>query len=145
MRLTRVTVLLALCLMLVSCGGSSGSGGPGTINGNWTATLSGTGVFPSVPVTIQFTVTLNQTSPPNVDATNFTPPNSCFSNPSALSSTFSGGAFTLQILAFSGAFQNKMNLQGNLDGNTITGNWTFVGGASQESCSASGTFKMTRS
>ncbi len=145
MRLIRVTVLSALCLLLVSCGGGSGS--PGTINGIWTATLTGIGVSPSVPVTIQFTVTLNQTSPPAVDATNFTlsTPDSCFSNPSTLSSTFSGGAFTLHILAFSGAFQNKMNLQGKLDGNTITGNWTFAGGASQENCSASGTFKMTRS
>ena len=144
MRLILVTVVLALCLMLVSCGGGS-SGSPGTINGNWSATLTGTGTSPNVPVTIQFTVTLNQTSPPNVDATNFTPPNSCFSNPSMLSSTFSSGAFTLKIVAFSGAFANVMNLQGNLDGNTITGNWTFTGGASQQSCSASGTFKMTKS
>ncbi len=142
MRLTRVTVPLALCLMLVSCGGG---GTPGTINGNWTATLSGIGLSPSVPVTIQFAVTLNQTSPPDVAATNFTPPNACFSNPSTLSSTFSSGAFTLKIVAFSGAFANVMNLQGKMDGNTISGNWTFVGGASQESCSASGTFKMTKS
>ena len=142
MRLTRATILLALCLMLVSCGG--GKSGPFDINGNWAATLSGTGVSPSVPVTIQFTVTLNQTSPPDVNATNFTPPNACFSNPSTLTSTFSNGAFTMKIVGFTGAFANVMNLQGNVDGSSITGNWTFVGGASQESCSASGTFKMTR-
>lgn len=127
--------------MLVSCGGKSG-----TINGNWAATLSGTESTNSVPVTIGFTVTLNQTSPPAVDATNFTlnPPNSCFAS-STLSSTFSGGTFTLQIATAPGPFQNVLNLQGKIDGNTMTGTWTSTGGASQDECSASGTFKMTKS
>lgn len=70
MRLTRVIVPLAFCLMLVSCGGS-----PGTINGNWSATLTGAEAASNVPVNFGFTVTLNQTSPPNVDATNFSPSN----------------------------------------------------------------------
>ena len=141
MRLTRVTVLLALCLMLVSCGSSS----PGTINGNWSGTL--TGATASSPVLIKFTVTLNQTSPPDVDATNFiqSAPNSCFSNSSTLTSTFSSGAFKLHVVdSQQGAFQNALDLQGNLDGSTITGNWTLTPGVSQESCTSSGTFKMTK-
>ena len=136
-------VLLALCLMLVSCGGK-----PGTINGSWAATLSGTEtVNGDIPITIGFTVTLNQTSPPDVDATNFTitaAPNSCFTG-ATLSATFSGGAFTLKIATAPGPFQNVLNLQGNLDGSTIKGSWTSLGGASELECTASGTYKMTKS
>jgi hypothetical protein len=129
MRLSRITLLLALCLMLVSCGGGGSSGSPGTINGNWSATLTGTGTSPSVPVTIQFAVTLNQTNPPAVDVKNFIQNStSCLSTSNTLSSTFSNGAFTLHVAAFSGAFQNVLDLQGNLNGQTITGNWTFTGG-----------------
>lgn len=141
MRLTQVAVLVALCLMLVACGG----GNFDTITGNWAATLSGTGVSPSVPVTIQFTVTLNQTSPPDVDVTNFIQNStSCLNASNSLSSTFSNGAFALHVASAPGPFQNVLDLQGNVDGSAITGNWTFVGGASQESCSASGTFKLTK-
>jgi len=145
MRLARGIVLLALCLMLASCGGGSGSSG--TINGNWSATLTGTATTSSSPVLIQFTVTLNQTSPPSVDATNFTlsAANSCFSNPATLTSTFSNGAFGLNIASFSGAFQDVLGITGKIDGSTITGNWTFTGGVSQDFCNSSGTFKMTRS
>jgi hypothetical protein len=143
MKLARITLLLALCLMLVSCGGSSGS--PGTINGNWSATLSGTTLELGTAEVLTFTATLNQTSPPAVDVTNFVLGAPCFSSSNAFS-TFSSGAFTLHVVdSQQGGFQNKLDLQGNLDGRTITGNWTLTGGASQESCTASGTFKMTRS
>src|ERR1043166_4841935 len=140
MRLTRVTVLLALCLMLVSCGG----GKPGTINGNWSATLTGT-TLNSVQEVLTFTATLNQTNPPDLDVTNFVLGDSCLRtfNPSA---TFSSGVFKLHVVdSQPSAFQNALDLQGNLDGNTITGTWMLTPGASQESCEASGTFKMTRS
>ena len=142
MRLTRVTVLPALCVMLVSCGGSSG---PGTINGNWSGTLTGTTAFSHTAVSMNITATLNQTNPPNVDVTNFNLSASCLRTftPSA---TFSSGVFKLHVVDFQPfPFQNAMDLQGNLDGNTITGSWMLTPGVSQESCEASGTFKMTRS
>ena len=142
MRLTRITVLMALCLMLVSCGGGSSS--PGTINGNWSGTLTGTATFGGAAVIMNITTTLNQTSPPAVDVTNLNLSNSCLLtfNPSA---TFSGGAFKLHVVdSQQGGFQNTLDLQGSLDGSTITGNWTLTPGASQERCEASGTFKMTK-
>jgi hypothetical protein len=102
MRLTRITVLLALCLMLVSCVG----GHFDTINGNRIATLSGTATQSGAAEVLKFTVTLNQTSPPDVDATNFTlsTPTSCLSDPSTLSSTFSNGTFTMDSVGFPGVF-----------------------------------------
>jgi hypothetical protein len=142
MRLTRITVLLALCLMLVSCGG----GHFDTINGNWTATLSGTATQSGAAEVLKFTVTLNQTSPPGVDATNFTlsTPTSCLSDPSTVSSTFSNGAFTMDIVGFPGVFQNVLKLQGNVNGSALTGSWTFTGGPSESGCDGSGTFKLTK-
>jgi hypothetical protein len=149
MRQIRTTVLGLFCLMFVSCGGSSNPNGKSqTINGNWSATLTGSkGV-------LTFNVTLNQTNPPNVDATNDTLPASgeCFFAPHVVTSTFvsSGildgnitGAFTLHVIVGGGIFKNVMDLQGEVDGKTITGNWTFVGGVSEEMCDDSGPFKMT--
>lgn len=40
--------------------------------------------------------------------------------------------------------QNELNLQGNVAGKTITGNWTLTGGASPGCNSGSGTFTMTK-
>jgi hypothetical protein len=127
--------------MLVSCGGGS----PGTINGNWSGTLSGTITATGTAEVFNISVTLNQTSPPGVDVTNLNIANSCVNSPSAtLSSTFTNGVFNLGIAAFSGPFQNSMSLGGKIDGNTITGNWTSTGGVSNQGCTASGTFKMTK-
>lgn len=146
MRLTGITALLALCLMLVSCG----SGSPDTINGNWSATLSGAQV-------LKFTVTLNQTSPPDVEMANFsfTTPTPCFDASHTQSSTFISngvvdgnitGVFTLGIgTIFPDQAQNELNLQGNVVGKTITGNWTLTGGASTGCNSDSGTFTMIKS
>ena len=145
MRLIRITALLALWLMLVSCGG----GNSDTINGNWTATLSGAQV-------LKFTVTLNQTSPPDVDMTNFnfTTPTPCFDAFHGQSATFTSsgivngnitGAFTLGIgTLFPAQPQNELNLQGNVSGKTIAGNWTLSGGASTGCNSDSGSFTMTK-
>lgn len=141
-RLARIAALILLGLALVSCGG----GNSDTINGNWTARLSGAQV-------LKFSVTLNQTAPPNVDMTNFnfTTPTPCFDASHTQSSTFvsSGvvngnitGAFTLGIgTVFPGPVQNELNLQGNVVGKTITGNWTLTGGCNTDS----GTFTMTKS
>ena len=143
MRLTRIAVLLALCLTLVSCGGSSSSS-PGTINGTWSGTLTGTATIGGAAVSMNITATFNQTNPPAVDVTNFNLSNSCLRtfNPSA---TFTTGTFKLHVVdSQQGGFQNTLDLQGSPDGSTITGNWTLTPGASQESCEASGTFKMTK-
>jgi len=145
MRLIRITALLALWLMLVYCCG----GNSDTINGNWTATLSGAQV-------LKFTVTLNQTSPPDVDMTNFnfTTPTPCFDAFHGQSATFTSsgivngnitGAFTLGIgTLFPAQPQNELNLQGNVSGKTIAGNWTLSGGASTGCNSDSGSFTMTK-
>ena len=140
MRLTRITVLLALCLMLVSCG----SGSPGTIDGNWSGTLSGTITATGTAEVFNISVTLNQTNPPDVNVTNLNIANSCVGSGTTLSSTFTNGVFNLGIAAFSGPFQNSMSLGGKLDGNTITGTWTSTGGVSNQTCTSSGTFKMTK-
>jgi len=140
--LSRIRFALLLSLVFLSaCGG----GKPGTINGNWAATLTGAEAVSNVPVNFGFTVTLNQTSPQNVDATNFAiPSNSCFIG-NTLSSTFSGGIFTLHVATAPGPFQNVLDLKGTLDGSTMTGTWTSQGGASEDQCTASGTYKMTKS
>lgn len=144
-RFAGIAALILLELALVSCGG----GNSDTINGNWTATLSGAQV-------LKFTVTLNQTAPPGVDMTNFnfTTPTPCFDASHTQSSTFvsSGvvngnitGAFTLGIgTIFPQQVQNELNLQGNANGKTITGNWTLTGGASTGCNSDSGAFTMTK-
>lgn len=144
-RSSRIAAFILLGLALVSCGGGSSD----TINGNWTATLSGAQV-------LKFTVTLNQTAPPAVDMTNFkfTTPTPCFDAFHGQSSTFvsSGvvngnitGAFTLGIgTLFPAQPQNELNLQGNVNGKTITGNWTLTGGASTGCNSDSGSFTMTK-
>ena len=145
MRLMRITVLLALCLMLVSCG----SGSPDTINGNWSATLSGA-------QTLKFTVTLSQTSPPDVEIANFSfvTPTPCFDASHNQSSTFISngvvdgnitGIFTFGIgTIFPAQAQNELNLQGNVVGKIISGSWTLTGGASSGCNSDSGTFTMTK-
>jgi hypothetical protein len=157
MRPIRTIVSVAFCLALAGCGGSS-TGHSTTINGNWSATLTGTQLN-STPQAYNFTVTLNQTTPPAVAITNFNftaPLNpQCFSNADTVSSTFSSsgivsgnivGPFTLQVglpASSVNPFSNVLNLQGEVNGKTITGNWTATGGASQEFCDASGTFQMT--
>jgi hypothetical protein len=110
--------------MLVSCGGS-----PGTINGNWSGTLSGKTMETGAAEVFNITVTLNQTNPPAVDVTNLNIANSCVGTPSAtVSSTFTNGVFNLGVVAFPPPFQNGMSLGGKIDGNTIKGNWTITGG-----------------
>ena len=145
LKLNRITVLSVLCLMLVACGGGKSD----TINGNWTATLSGAQV-------LKFTVTLNQTAPPDVDMTNFnfTTPTPCFDAFHGQSATFTSsgivngnitGPFTLGIGTLIPAQpQNELNLQGNVNGKTITGNWTLTGGATPGCNSDSGAFTMTK-
>lgn len=143
--LSGIAAIILLGLALVSCGG----GNSDTINGNWTATLSGAQVF-------KFTVTLNQTSPPDLDMSNFnfTSPTPCFDASHTQSSTFvsSGvvngnitGVFTLGIgTVFPAQPQNELNLHGNANGKTITGNWTLTGGASTGCNNDSGAFTMSR-
>jgi hypothetical protein len=116
MKLNRITVLTVLCLMLVACGGGKSD----TINGNW----------------------------------NFTTPTPCFDAFHGQSATFTSsgivngnitGAFTLGIGTLIPAQpQNELNLQGNVNGKTIAGNWTLTGGATPGCNNDSGAFTMTR-
>lgn len=129
-------------MLLASCGGD-----PATINGDWSATLSGT-------QTLKFTVTLNQTTPPELDVTdfNFTTPTACFDSLHGQSGSFapSGniggnitGAFNLSISTlFPAQPQNVLSLQGEVNGNTITGSWSLTGGVGQGCSPDSGNFTM---
>jgi len=75
-----------------------------------------------------FTITLSSTSNNGLNITNSTFPGSnlCFLDPSGISGTFNAatGAFHL---AMSGATQRATEqLNGTLNGNTITGTWTLT-------------------
>ncbi|HKV93710.1 MAG TPA: hypothetical protein VJW20_14275 [Candidatus Angelobacter sp.] len=143
-----IAVLLALGFMLVGCGSSNS---PQTINGNWTATLTGTQSF-------TFIATLEQGSNPTVTVTNLslTSAMPCFNSsfaPESATYTSNGivngnitGPFSLTITTlFPAQPQNVLTLQGNVNGATIMGTWTMSGGASTGCAAAgSGNFTMNR-
>lgn len=139
------SVLLAL--VLVGCGNSH-STGAGSINGNWSATLTNTDSSPA----FAFTTTFTQMTGSSVNVTNltFTTASPCFVSGETetasfvLSGNFSGsvsGAFQLTIKSGSPS-GDTLTLQGATQNNTITGTWTLVGVSS--GCSGSGNFVVTR-
>jgi hypothetical protein len=139
-----IALLFSLAVGLSGCGGGSSSSS--AINGNWTATLTGS-------QDLSFNVTLSQ-SGGVVSVTNlsFTTSQSCFD-----SGATATGAFTLmgtlngvttgsfQMTVQSGASNangsNTLVLTGTLTNNSIAGNWTLSG--SGLGCTGSGTFTMT--
>ena len=136
---------MLLSMMLAGCGSNSKSG---TINGNWTASLTdssnGTQVF-------AFTTSVIQNSDGTLSISNFTfsTNSSCFvsgdteSGTFALSGNFNGsvsGSFGMKVTSGTPS-GNVLNLSGTVNGNTITGTWTLTGGTG---CSGSGNFTMTK-
>jgi hypothetical protein len=142
-----IAMLFAVGLLLVSCGG----GNSDTIDGNWTAALSGA-------QTLNFHTTLNtQTGAADLMVTNleFNPATTCFPTPgSGGSATFTStgvvngnitGAFSMSIgTLFPGPTQNLLVLQGNVNGRTISGTWTLTGGVVTTCTVGSGNFTMTK-
>jgi|SRR5579864_784293 len=143
-----IILVLGTALALAGCGTNSSHD---AINGNWTAALMSSNNS-SNPV-FNFTVTMNQTSGSNLSITNlnFTTANSCFASGTTatggftLSGTFSGqtsGGFQMNVQS-TGSSNNQLTLQGTVNNNTITGNWTLTG--TTAGCSGSGTFTMNKS
>lgn len=139
-------VLLVLGVMLAGCGSNS----PQTINGNWTATLTGAQSF-------TFSAMLQQGSGSTVTVTNLslTSAMPCFNSsfaPESATYTSNGvvngnitGPFSLMITTlFPAQNQNVLTLQGNVNGGTITGTWTLSGGVSTGCAAGSGNFTMTK-
>ncbi len=135
-----VAILLVAGLTLLGCGTSS----PTNINGNWTATLTGSQNF-------AFTTSLvtNGDGTVTISKLSFSS-NSCFvsgeteTGTFALSGNFNGsvtGAFGM-IVHSGTPSGNVLTLTGNVKQNVITGNWTLVGGGN---CNGSGTFTMNKS
>jgi len=140
-----VAALLLIAQSWFGCG--SNNSNSSNINGNWTASLVSGG---NAPV-FAFTTAMTENSDNSVSVTNFsfTTTSPCFQSNQTetgsftLAGNFNGnvtGKFgmTVQSGTPSG---NLLTLTGNVNGNTITGNWTLTG---TSTCSGSGTFTMTR-
>jgi hypothetical protein len=138
-----IAIILSIALALSGCG--SGSNGSSAINGNWTATLTGT-------QDLNFNVTLTQSgSVVSVTNLSFTTSQSCFDTGATASGTFSltgtlngvttgSFAMTIQSGASDPNGANTLTLGGTLTNNSITGNWTLSGNG--VGCTGSGTFTM---
>jgi hypothetical protein len=138
-----IVMLLVLGLMFSACGGSND---PGTINGNWSASLTGSQTF-------AFTLSLTETGSNGLSVSNFqfNSNSSCFATPTTetgsfgLSGNFNGnvtGSFGLNISTQSPDEVNMLTLQGNVNGKTITGNWSLTGATA--GCTGSGSFTITK-
>ncbi len=138
-----IAVVLAVGLILAACGGSSSASD--TVNGNWTATLTGT-------QDLTFTTSFTQSNGSTVTGTNltFTTSTPCFTSGGSqtgsfvLSGNFNGnitGGFQLTITSGTPS-GNTLVLQGTVNNNTITGTWTLTGLTS--GCSGLGNFTLTK-
>jgi hypothetical protein len=140
-----IVIMLFMVMAWSGCGGSSS----GSINGNWTATLTSSDGTQA----LAFTATLAQNgSALTVTNLSFTTSSSCFALGTTATGAFTAtgtsggvatGTFQLTISSGSGNTNgsNTLTLEGTLNNNSITGNWTLVGTGA--GCSGSGTFTMT--
>ncbi len=139
----RIAIMLLLALALSACGGGSNNS---TINGNWTATLTGS-------QNLSFTAMLTSTGG-TVSVTNlsFTTSQSCFDTGAVATGAFTltgtmngvtSGAFSMTIQSGTSNTNgtNQLTLQGTLTNNSITGNWNLSGTGA--GCTGSGTFTMS--
>jgi hypothetical protein len=142
-----IIALLALGLATAGCDGANAPGS-GNINGTWSATLTNT----DGSTAYGFITTFSQASGSTVTVTNFTftSDGPCFASyPTSETGTFSlsgnsngnvMGTFGMTISTlFPSATNNVLTLQGSVNGNTISGNWTLTG---LSGCSGSGTFTI---
>jgi len=142
MKMFAVAMLLVAGLTLAGCGSNNN---PANINGNWTATLTGSQNF-------NFTTSIIENSDGTISVTNFSfsSNSSCFvsgeteTGTFALSGNFNGkvtGKFGM-IVKSGMPSGNTLALTGDVNGNTITGTWTLTGSSG---CTGNGTFTMNKS
>ena len=139
-------VIIAGVLALAACGSNSNNG---NINGNWTASLmssnNGAPVF-------NFGLSMTQMSGGSLSVTNlnFSSGQACFQGGASATGGFSvsgnfngnvSGALTMNIQGTS--LSNQLSLQGTVNNNVVTGNWTLTG--TTAGCTGSGTFTMNKS
>lgn len=145
MKTLAITVLLGLGLTLLGCGTGSN---PGSINGNWTATLTDTNGSQQFAFTTSLVAT-GGSGTVTVNNLSFSTNSPCFvSGQTAvgtfvLSGNFNGnvsGQFGMSVLSGNPG-GNTLTLTGAVSGNTISGNWTLSGGSG---CTGRGTFTMNR-
>ncbi len=141
MKTLAVAIFLVAALTLAGCGSSN----PTNINGNWTATLTGSQNF-------NFTTSIIENSDGTVSVSkfSFSSNSSCFvsgeteTGTFALSGNFNGkvtGKFGM-IVTSGTPSGNTLTLTGDANGNTITGTWTLTGSSG---CTGSGNFTMNKS
>ena len=142
MKTLAVAIFLVAALTLAGCGSSN----PTNINGNWTATLTGSQNF-------SFTTSIIENSDGTVSVSkfSFSSNSSCFvsgeteTGTFALSGNFNGkvtGKFGMIVTSTGTASGNILTLTGNANGSTITGTWTLTGSSG---CTGNGTFTMSKS
>ena len=149
MRKTGIAMLVIFSLVLAGCGRGSSSAS-GNINGNWSASLMDT----NGTVVYQFAATFTESMNGGLTITNFNfrTPGPCFASYSSpeytengsftLSGNFNGkvtGTLQFTVTTMFPATNNVLTLQGNVNGNTISGTWMASGGSG---CSGSGTFTL---
>ena len=141
--------LLVLALILNGCGASNGmSSGSGSINGNWSATLTN----PDGSLAYNFSATLTKGTGSHLSITNLTYTNdqSCTAlavlNSAGGSFSISGssngsisGAFTMEE-ALANVGGPYLSLQGTLTNRMISGTWNLSGLVPP--CSGNGSFTM---
>lgn len=145
MRQLGIILSVVLGVLLIGCGGSN-STMPGTINGNWTATLSN----PDQSTAFGFTTTLTESSSTALSVTNFnfTTSSPCFSSGTTESGTFTLTGNTNNVITgnFGMTIQsgtpsgNQLSLQGTVNNNVISGTWSLTGVTA--GCTGSGNFTM---
>jgi hypothetical protein len=141
-----VAMLLLAAIALVGCGSSSTN--PATINGNWNATLTESNS--QAYGTLGLSLVVNNDGTLSVTNLTITSPSPCFTSGQTatgsfmLSGNFNGnvtGTFGLTVKSGSPA-GDTLTLNGQANGNTISGTWTL--GGQYPGCSGNGTFTMTR-
>ena len=142
-QLGTIAVLLVCAITLTGCGTT-----PGSINGFWTATLTN----PAGTPVLAFQTTFLQAGSSGLTISNFafTTSGSCFvsgqtseTGSFSLSGNYNGkvtGSLAMIVTSTVPSSNNVLNLKGTVNGGTITGTWTLVGGSG---CTGNGTFIAT--
>jgi len=145
-----VAILALAAIATTSCSSNSSSSNSANINGTWKASLTDTGNNPIY----NFSTDFSSQSGGAVTVTNFSltsTGNSCFAGTTTqtgsfgLAGNFNGnvtGTFSMTISDTTTGNTDVLNLQGAVNGNTITGTWNVTGSTS---CTGSGTFTINKS